>query len=459
MCAMSETETAFVLIVEDERAHGDAIAEGLKRAGHACLVVESGDEAVTSMRRRPPDVVVTDYKLGGDLDGLDVLQRSRELAPDAEVVVITAHGDERLARRALKEEGAYDYLTKPLDLDDIRSTVNRAARQALSSRQNRVLRGQLDKQFSFEGIIGSSSEMARILKIVRQVADSKITVLIVGDSGTGKDLIAHAIHRNSPRKGKPLLISNCAAYAEGVLESELFGHVRGAFTGASGDRRGVFEEADGGTLFLDEVGDMPQSMQAKVLRAIENGEIVRVGSNKPVRVDVRLIAATNQDLRQKVNDGSFREDLYYRLNQVTLRVPPLRNRREDVPLLIDHFIKRANEEHGKQVEGITPEAVRRLTSYHWEGNVRQLQNTISAMGVLAENATLDVGDIPDPIRGSTEIVPVGKTGLAGRTLEEIERVAITETLKLTQGNRERAAKVLGIGARTLYRKLKEYGLT
>jgi len=456
---MSETETAFVLIVEDERAHGDAIAEGLKRAGHACLVVESGDEAVTSMRRRPPDVVVTDYKLGGDLDGLDVLQRSRELAPDAEVVVITAHGDERLARRALKEEGAYDYLTKPLDLDDIRSTVNRAARQALSSRQNRVLRGQLDKQFSFEGIIGSSSEMARILKIVRQVADSKITVLIVGDSGTGKDLIAHAIHRNSPRKGKPLLISNCAAYAEGVLESELFGHVRGAFTGASGDRRGVFEEADGGTLFLDEVGDMPQSMQAKVLRAIENGEIVRVGSNKPVRVDVRLIAATNQDLRQKVNDGSFREDLYYRLNQVTLRVPPLRNRREDVPLLIDHFIKRANEEHGKQVEGITPEAVRRLTSYHWEGNVRQLQNTISAMVVLAENATLDVGDIPDPIRGSTEIVPVGKTGLAGRTLEEIERVAITETLKLTQGNRERAAKVLGIGARTLYRKLKEYGLT
>ncbi len=456
---MSETETAFVLIVEDERAHGDAIAEGLKRAGHACLVVESGDEAVTSMRRRPPDVVVTDYKLGGDLDGLDVLQRSRELAPDAEVVVITAHGDERLARRALKEEGAYDYLTKPLDLDDIRSTVNRAARQALSSRQNRVLRGQLDKQFSFEGIIGSSSEMARILKIVRQVADSKITVLIVGDSGTGKDLIAHAIHRNSPRKAKPLLISNCAAYAEGVLESELFGHVKGAFTGASGDRRGVFEEADGGTLFLDEVGDMPQSMQAKVLRAIENGEIVRVGSNKPVRVDVRLIAATNQDLRQKVNEGEFREDLYYRLNQVTLRVPPLRNRREDVPLLIDHFIKRANEEHGKQVEGITPEAVRRLTSYHWEGNVRQLQNAISAMVVLAENATLDVGDIPDPIRGSTEIVPVGKTGLAGRTLEEIERVAIAETLKLTQGNRERAAKVLGIGARTLYRKLKEYGLT
>jgi len=456
---MSETETAFVLIVEDERAHGDAIAEGLKRAGHACLVVESGDEALTSMRRRPPDVVVTDYKLGGDLDGLDVLQRSRELAPDAEVVVITAHGDERLARRALKEEGAYDYLTKPLDLDDVRSTVNRAARQALSSRQNRVLRGQLDKQFSFEGIIGSSSEMARILKIVRQVADSKITVLIVGDSGTGKDLIAHAIHRNSPRKAKPLLISNCAAYAEGVLESELFGHVKGAFTGASGDRRGVFEEADGGTLFLDEVGDMPQSMQAKVLRAIENGEIVRVGSNKPVRVDVRLIAATNQDLRQKVNEGEFREDLYYRLNQVTLRVPPLRNRREDVPLLIDHFIKRANEEHGKQVEGITPEAVRRLTSYHWEGNVRQLQNAISAMVVLAENATLDVGDIPDPIRGSTEIVPVGKTGLAGRTLEEIERVAIAETLKLTQGNRERAAKVLGIGARTLYRKLKEYGLT
>ncbi len=456
---MSDTETAFVLIVEDERAHGEAIAEGLKRAGHACLLVESGSEAVTSMRRRPPDVVVTDYKLGGNMDGLEVLQRAKELVPDAEVVMITAHGDEQLARRALREEGAYDYLTKPLELDDVRDTVNRAARQALSSRQNRVLRVQLDKQFSFEGIIGSSSEMARILKIVRQVADSKITVLIVGESGTGKDLIAHAIHRNSPRGNRPLLISNCAAYAEGVLESELFGHVKGAYTGAASDRRGVFEEADGGTLFLDEVGDMPASMQAKVLRAIENGEIVRVGSNKPVRVDVRLIAATHQDLRQMVNDGTFREDLYYRLNQVTLRVPPLRNRREDVPLLVDHFIKRANEEHGKDVEGITPDAIRRLTNYHWEGNVRQLQNTISAMVVLAEEPILDVSDIPDPIRGSTEIVPAGRTVLAGRTLEEIERVAIAETLKMTQGNRERAAKVLGIGARTLYRKLKEYGLT
>lgn len=455
---MSDTETAFVLIVEDEVAHGEAIAEGLKREGHACRVVESGDEAVRSMRSRPPDVIVTDYKLGGDMDGMDVLRKAKELVPDAEVILITAYGDEQLARQALKEENAYDYITKPLDIDDVRDTVNRASRQAISSRQNRVLRGQLDKQFSFEGIIGASNEMARILKIVRQVADSKITVLIVGESGTGKDLIAHAIHRNSPRKNKPLLVANCAAYAEGVLESELFGHVKGAYTGATSDRRGVFEEADGGTLFLDEVGDMPLNMQAKVLRAIENGEIVRVGSNKPVRVDVRLIAATHQDLRQKINEDSFREDLFYRLNQVTLRVPPLRSRREDIPLLIDHFIKRANEEHGKEVEGITPEAIRRLSNYHWEGNVRQLQNTISAMVVLAEKPMLDVDDIPDPIRGSTEIVPAGRFNLAGRTLEEIEQLAIAETLKLTQGNRERAAKVLGIGARTLYRKLKEYGL-
>ena len=456
---MADTETAFVLIVEDELAHGEAIAEGLKRAGHACLLVGSGKEAVTSMRRRPPDVVVTDYKLGGEMDGLDVLRQAGEVAPDAEVVMITAHGDEQLARRTLKEEGAYDYLTKPLDLDDVRDTVSRAARQALSSRQNRVLRGQLNKQFSFEGIIGASAEMARILKIVRQVADSKITVLIVGDSGTGKDLIAHAIHRNSPRKNKPLLIANCAAYAEGVLESELFGHVKGAYTGATSDRRGVFEEADGGTLFLDEVGDMPASMQSKVLRAIENGEVVRVGANKPIRVDIRLIAATHQDLRAKINDGTFREDLYYRLNQVTLRVPPLRARRGDIPLLIDHFIKRANTEHGKEIEGITPEAIRRMANYHWEGNVRQLQNAVSAMVVMAEKSVLDVGDIPDPIRGSTEIVPVGHSHLAGRTLEDIERLAIVETLKLTQGNRERAAKVLGIGARTLYRKLKEYNLS
>ncbi len=452
------SETAFVLIVEDEVAHGQAIAEGLKRAGHACLVVESGDEALASVRRRPPDVIVTDYKLGGGMDGLEVLRQAKQVSPETEVVLITAYGDEQLARRTLKDEGAYDYITKPLDLDDLRDTVNRAARQALASRQNRVLRDQLDRQFSFEGIIGVSGEMSRILKIVRQVANSKITVLIVGESGTGKDLIAHAIHKNSPRKEKAMLVSNCAAYAEGVLESELFGHVRGAFTGASADRRGVFEEADGGTLFLDEVGDMPLSMQAKVLRAVENGEITRVGSNKAIHVDVRLIAATNQDLRQMVKDGKFREDLYYRLNQVSLRVPPLRDRREDIPLLIDHFVKRANDEHAKSVTGISPEAVRRLAGYHWEGNVRQLQNVISAMVVLAEGQILDVNDIPDPIRGSTEIVPAGQLRLAGRTLGEIERVAIVETLKLTQGNRERAAKVLGIGARTLYRKLKEYGL-
>jgi len=452
-------QTAFVLVVEDEQAHGEAIAEGLRRQGHACRVVESGVDAIKSIKDRPPDVVISDYQLGGDMDGMEVLRQAKQLSPDSEVILITAFGDEQLARDALKDGGAYDYITKPLDLTRLREVVDRASRQAITSREHRALRQQLDTAFAFEGIIGSSAEMARIIKVLKQVADSKITVLIIGETGTGKELIAQAVHNNSSRKNKPYRVINCAGVTESLLEGELFGHVRGAFTGAVGDRKGLFEAADGGTLFLDEVGDMPSAMQAKLLRALENGEIIPVGSNDARHVDVRVIAATNKDLKQLKDKGEFREDLYYRLAQVTLRIPPLRDRRDDVPLLIHHFIKQANAELGRRVTGATPEAIRQLASYKWEGNARQLRQVIFQMVLLGQQEQLDVEDIPDEFRVGTDIVRSPQVVLAGMSLDELEKMAIQATLKRTDGNREQAAKILGIGARTLYRKLKEYGLS
>lgn len=455
-------QQAFVLIVEDERAHGEALAEGLAREGHACHVVAEGSEAIRSIRQRPPDVVITDYKLKGEMNGMDVLRRTRQISPDTEVILVTAYGSEQLARDALSQDSdvrAYDYIIKPLDLDRVREKVARAARQALTSRLNRNLMEQLDRSFSFEGIIGSSEAMARLIRRIKQVAHTKIGVLIYGESGTGKELVAHAIHHNSDRTKKAFKIANCAAFQETLLESELFGHVRGAFTGAAAERKGLFEAADGGTLFLDEVGDMPLPMQAKLLRAIESGEFVPVGSNDSRRVDVRILAATHRDLPEMVSKNEFRNDLLYRLNSVVLRIPPLRERREDIPLLIDRFMRLANEKHGRNIRTLTPEARRKLVQYHWQdNNVRELQNTIEGMAVLAESDTLDLPDLPARIRGSSEIIPAGSAVLMGLSMTDMEKLHIANTLKLTEGNRERAAKMLGIGARTLYRKIKEYGL-
>jgi len=454
-------DTAFILIVEDEDPHDEAMAEGLRRRGHACHVVTSGPEAVDSVKDHPPHVVVTGYKLGGTMNGMDVLREVKRLSPTTEVVLITAHGSGQLAREALRPDQAcraFDYLEKPFELEEVWKGVGRAARQAVASRENQTMREQSKRAFEFEGLLGTSEEMRRLIKRVKLVADSKITVLIIGESGTGKDLIAQAIHLNSPRKSKSYRVINCAGFNENLLESELFGHVKGAFTGATMDRRGLFEAADGGTLFLDEVGDMPPTMQAKLLRVLENGEVFPVGSNDVRKADVRVIAATHQNLRDLVKAGKFREDLLYRLHQVTLQIPPLARRREDIPLLVAHFIANANKEQGKAVEGITPQARRKLVNYSWPGNVRELKNMIDGMVVLTEGKMLDVEDLPDEVQGSTEIVPVGKAALAGMSLQELERYAIEQALNATDGNREKAAKMLNIGARTLYRKLKEYGI-
>ncbi|MCH8913202.1 MAG: sigma-54-dependent Fis family transcriptional regulator [Planctomycetes bacterium] len=458
-------ETAFILIVEDEVEHGQAIAEGLRRSGHACHVVHDGPAAIASMKERPPDVVVTDYRLGGDTNGMDVLRAAKELCPDTEVILITAYGSEQLARDVLSRESqtkAYDYLIKPLDLEEVREKVQRAARQSLSNKENRHLREQLDRAFSFEGIIGSTEIMAKLIKKLRRVANSKITVLLIGETGTGKDLIAQAIHVNSSRSGKPYRAINCAGLNENLLESELFGHVKGAFTGAITDRKGIFEAADGGTLFLDEIGDMPLTMQAKLLRTLENGEFIPVGSDDVRIVDVRVIAATHQNLTEMIQQNTFREDLFYRLNQVQLAVPALRSRREDIPLLADHFLEQANKERqASGLENLTmdSEVLRKLTAFGWPGNVRQLQSVIGAMVVQADDPVITVDDLPDAIRGSTEIVPLAPGGYTGLSMADVEKMHIANTLKLTSGNREKAAKMLGIGARTLYRKLKEYELT
>ena len=374
---------ADILIVEDEIAHAEAIEEGLSRLGHRCTVVHDAQAAHRELTGRCFDIVITDLVLGKGPDGLSVLAEATTACPGAKVILITAHSSVQTCRTAL-HQGAFDYIEKPLDLDELRAVVSRAAEDVSQRKTISELRQQLDEKFGFESIIGYSPAMLRILDTVRRIAPSDIPVLILGESGTGKELLASAIHQNSRRAGNRFVAINCAGLSETLLEDELFGHVKGAYTGATGDRPGRFEHADGGTMFLDEVGDMPLAMQAKLLRVLENGEVVRVGSNEPITVNVRVISATNSDLGQRVKEKKFREDLYFRIKGATMEIPPLRQRREDIPLLIEHFIKQANKVHGTKVKGITADAKRVLMAYPWPGNVRQLRNVVENMVVLAQ---------------------------------------------------------------------------
>jgi two-component system response regulator HydG len=456
------SDTAFVLIVEDEIAHGEAIAEALQRPNFACNVVSDGGAAIESMRRRTPDVVITDYKLGGTVNGMDVLREAKRISPETEVILMTAYGSEQLAREALSQDGeyrAYDYLIKPIDIDLLRDKVTRASKQALAARDARYLREQIEGAFDFAGIVGTSEVMQREIKRLKKIARSKSTVLIVGETGTGKELFAQAIHQNSPRASKPFRVLNCAAVSETLLESELFGHTKGAFTGAVTDRKGLIESADGGTMFLDEIGDMPPAMQAKLLRTLETGEAIKVGTNDVQYFDVRFVAATNRDLSELMRAGSFREDLFYRLHaHGAIRIPPLRARREDIPSLVARFIERWNTENDGDLEGIAPDAMRKLVNYDWPGNVRELRNVVERMCIEGEEKILTVKDLPDSLQASTDIVPAGPPNLAGMTMSDVEKLHIMNTLRMFGGNRERTAKALGIGARTLYRKLHDYGL-
>ncbi len=455
-------DKAFVLIVEDELAHGEAIAEGLSQGKYVCNVVGDGAAAMESLQHRSPDVVITDYKLGGHINGMDVLREAKRVNPETEVILITAYGSEALAREALSQDSphrAYDYLVKPIDIDVLRDKVDRAARRALGGREAKILRTHLEKAFEFYGIIGTSDAVLRETKRIQKIARSKSTVLIVGETGTGKELFAQALHLNSPRAGKAFKVLNCAAVSETLLESELFGHVKGAFTGAIADRKGLVAAADGGTLFLDEIGDMPLPMQAKLLRTLETGEVLPVGTNDPQYFDVRFVAATNHNLQALVQSGAFREDLFYRLHaQGAIHLPALRQRREDIPVLVQHFIQQANKEHKSAFTGVSSEVMRKLVNHQWPGNVRELRNVIFRMCLEADGPILQVDDLPDSLKASTDIVLAGPPNLAGMSMADVEKLHIMNTLRLFGGNREKTAKALGIGARTLYRKLRDYGL-
>jgi DNA-binding NtrC family response regulator len=455
---MSENLKSSILIIDDEQEHAQVMCEALQRIGHKCDVTYNLAEAQARLNRKNYDVIVTDLMMDGRRDGLEVLRRAKTMNPPPPVLLVTAINDVPTSKQAM-QEGAYDYIVKPLDLEDFRTQVNRAAERAALLKQNQALQEQLlESSAGFEGIIGTSRIMQQVVQTARQVASSDIPVLIMGESGTGKELIARAIHNNSRRRKQRLVALNCAGLSESILEDELFGHVRGAFTGANTEREGRFEHADGGTLFMDEIGDMPGAMQAKLLRVLENGEVVRVGSNEPIRVDVRLISATNRKLEEMVAEKHFREDLYFRIKGITILLPPLRERREDIPLLIHYFVQHAAEKYSKPINGIDPDAQQILMSYSWPGNVRQLRNAIDTMVVLSNSDRLTVQSLPPDIRPAGSETVGGLDNVAGIRLEQLEKEAIDKTLKMVHGNREQAAKLLGIGERTLYRKIKEYGL-
>jgi two-component system response regulator HydG len=411
------------------------------------------------LRSQRVDVVVTDLKLEGRADGMAVLQAARENSDSTEVILITAYATIENCKEAM-QQGAFDYLVKPLDIDQLRTLVERATRKAAATHNRSARAERQEDTFVFEGITGGSPVMQGIFEVVRRVAPTNISVLIEGPSGTGKELLARAIHHNSLRRDKPFRPVNCAGLTETLLESELFGHVKGAFTGASADRKGLFEMADQGTLFLDEIGDMPLTMQAKLLRVIEDGVVTPVGSNKPTVVDVRIISATNQNLSKRIEQNEFREDLYFRIRGVNISLPPLRDRAEDIPLLAEHFLAEAVEETGSSVTGITEPAMNLLAGYEWPGNIRQLKNVIRTMVVMCEREKIDVQDVPPDISQRRQLTgsSAASANLAGVSLEDLEKKAIIDTLGKTQGNREKAARILGIGERTLYRKIKEYNL-
>lgn len=462
---MAKSKTAqvgppiHVLVVDDDQAHAETIADSLSSQGYECTIATKSEEAAELIERRPFEIVVTDLKMP-KLGGLELLAKVKDDLPDAEVIMVTGHGTIESAVEAMRE-GASHFLLKPLDLGQLRSVVDNAARAQHLRRANAELSRRLDEKFGFENLIGNSPPMRDLTERLRRIAPTDATVLIEGETGTGKELVAQAIHQNSPRKNRHFVGLNCAALSEHILEGELFGSVPGAFTDAR-DRMGKFEYADGGTLFLDEVGDMPVPTQIKLLRVLESREITRVGSNENVKVDVRILSATNRNLEDAVAAGDFREDLYHRLKVISLKLPSLAERTGDIPLLIDHFMKIHADRHGKKIKSMTTAARRRLVAHPWPGNVRQLSNTIDSMVVVDYDEVLDLDDLP-PEFNPPDSDPGGSSAdglhtLVGKPLSEIEGLFIGETLKVTGGNREEAASMLGIGERTLYRKIKEYDL-
>jgi two-component system response regulator HydG len=445
-----------ILVVDDDAALRTALVEALEVLPVEITAASGGAEAVALLGERRFAVVVTDLVMRGT-DGFAVLAAAKQHYANCRVVMLTGHGGREVAVQAM-ERGATYYVEKPVDLGDLRAKV----RKCLEDHQKDVayddLRGQYERAFGIEGIVGQDPKMQRVLDLVRQIAPTNASVLILGPSGTGKELIARAVHNLSTRSKRPFVAINCGGMSEGTIESELFGHVKGAYTGAVGDREGKFEYAAGGTLLLDEVGEMPLPTQVKLLRVLEERAVARLGDNRLRPVDVRVLAATNADLLQKVKDGTFRQDLYFRLKVVTIELPPLRERRSDIKLLVEHFLRHFAKLHGKDVEAIDRDALVALVQYDWPGNVRELRNAVESMVVRARGNILTRADLPPELWAPLPADQDGWQFLAGRTWPEVEQNHIRVSLELCGGNRQKAAKAMGLSERTLYRKIKEYGL-
>ena len=479
-----------ILVVDDDRASVEAVVEVLEREGYDLLAASGGREALGILAAEDIDVVITDEKMP-DLSGIDLLKRIKDNYPYTQAIILTGYGSIDSAIEATKA-GADGYLEKPIKINILRQTTKNALEKRSLLLQNVNLREQLDDKFGFANIIGTSKPMLNLFRTIRLVAPTNATVLIRGESGVGKELIANAIHNHSRRTDKPYRTINCGALYRELLESELFGHERGAFTGATTRKLGVFEQTDGGTLLLDEVGEMGIETQVKFLRVLEGHEFTRLGGDTPIKTDVRIVAATNADLEEAVKNRKFRSDLYHRINRFPMRVPPLRERREDIPLLVDTFIKEFSKEHDRAISGITPQAMNYLKNAAWDGNVRELRNAIETAIILARTETLQIDDFSSEFQtGFTDVevtldpdvqlgIPLNpdtldngeseedksayptapedeKVGTVGMTMEEIEKEAIGKTLAETGNNKKRAAEMLGIGLRTLYRKLESYG--
>jgi two-component system response regulator AtoC len=447
---------ARIFVCDDDTSSRELLARILGAEGHRVTALSDGREALERLSGSdgPPDLVVSDIRMG-DLDGLALTDALRQRAPETPVILVTAFGNIDGAVDAIRR-GAFDYISKPYDVDAIKVVVARALEQRRLALENRALRRNLRDKYRLENVVGRSEAMLQVYKTAARVAMTDATVLIEGESGTGKELVARAIHSASPRAPRPFVAVDCGAIAEGVLESELFGHARGAFTGAQATRRGLFEEANQGTLFLDEIGDVGPNLQARLLRALQEGTIRRVGTNEPIAVDVRVVAATNKDLEQAVKESRFREDLFYRLNVVTIRIPPLRDRREDIPLLAEHFAAKHGRAEGAAV---SPAARDLLVAYDWPGNVRELENVVARALALNPSGVILPEDLPEHVRSGKPGAPP-PSGLPAApqdrpTLAELERRYAAQVLTETGGNKTRAAEVLGIDRKTLYRLLGE----
>ncbi len=454
-----------ILVVDDEKSIRRILGVMLAEHGHEVVEAESGEAALEIQAPFQPALVLLDLSLPG-IGGLETLRRMRERDPRADTIMMTAYGTIRSAVDAMKA-GAFDYLTKPFDNDELLLVIQRAVEMRRLSTEVEELRAELESRYGFSEMIGISREMQEVFRVMARVAAVDATVLVEGDSGTGKELVARALHRRGRRASGPFVAVNCSAIPATLFESELFGHEKGAFTDAREARPGRFEQAHGGTLFLDEIGDLAQEAQAKLLRVLQDHEVVRLGSVRPKTVDVRVIAATNKDLSQMVKGGAFREDLYWRLNVVTVKLPPLRKRREDIGLLVDHLLDRFNRELGVAVKGVSPAARRLLVAHDWPGNVRELENTICRAMILCEGDTLTERDLPPRVRGEAEAAAAAASDLQPLRLADavqeatarLEKMMILARLAEHRGSRKAAAEGLGISRKTLFNKMRQYGIS